>query len=70
MISVHDVDGVSALGELAGFRHEFYEGLSARVDALFELSEAVLCTDGPVRSLVGLSLAPEHPVGTGRCMTR
>jgi hypothetical protein len=27
---------------------------------LFELADAVLCTDGPVRTLVGLSLAPEH----------
>jgi hypothetical protein len=34
-------------------------------DALFELADAVLCTDGPVRSLVGLSLAPEHRRGHG-----
>lgn len=30
-------------------------------DALFELTEAVLCTDGPVKALVDLSLAPEQP---------
>jgi hypothetical protein len=32
---------------------------------LFELADAVLCTDGPVRSLVDLSLAPEHRRGHG-----
>ena len=42
-------------GELAGFRRQFYGCLRTRTDALFELAEAVLCTDGPVRSLVGLS---------------
>ncbi|WP_436501798.1 transposase [Actinokineospora sp. HUAS TT18] len=34
--------------------------MTARADVLFELADAVLCTDGPVRSLVGLSLAPGH----------
>ncbi|WP_433658095.1 NF041680 family putative transposase [Nocardia sp. CA-128927] len=55
----------SALGELVAFRQGFYDCLTARADALFELCEAVLCTDGPVRSLVGLSLAPEHRRGHG-----
>jgi hypothetical protein len=32
---------------------------------LFELTDALLCTEGPVRSLVGLSLAPEHRRGHG-----
>lgn len=32
---------------------------------MFELCEAVLCAEGPVRSLVGLSLAPEHRCGHG-----
>ncbi|MCE3550491.1 hypothetical protein LWC33_03375 [Pseudonocardia sp. RS11V-5] len=36
-------------GELGRFRLEFYGSLSARADALFELCEAVLCADGPVR---------------------
>jgi DDE superfamily endonuclease len=60
---VHDDGREGALGELAAFRQEFYPCLTARADALFELAEAVLCTDGPVRSLVGLSLAPEHRRG-------
>ena len=65
MISVHDPVREAAFGELCGFRQEFYECLTARADALFELVDAVLCTDGPVRSLVGLSLAPEHQRGHG-----
>ncbi|MFE0028549.1 NF041680 family putative transposase [Amycolatopsis sp. NPDC059021] len=65
MISVHDRGRDGALGDLAAFRQEFYECLTARADALFELTDAALCIDGPVRSLVGLSLAPEHQRGHG-----
>lgn len=65
MSSVHDPDRQAALGELIRFRHEFYRCLTARADALFELADAVLCTEGPIRSLVGLSLAPEHRRGHG-----
>ncbi|MGK5554790.1 NF041680 family putative transposase, partial [Actinomadura kijaniata] len=57
--------GHSALARLSGFRQGFYECLTARADELFELAEAVLCTDGPVRTLVGLALAPEHRRGHG-----
>jgi hypothetical protein len=39
--------------------------LTARRDALFELCDALLCTDGPVRTLVDLALAPEHRRGHG-----
>jgi hypothetical protein len=56
---------VDAAGELAWFRRELHRCLTARADVLFELTEALLCTDGPVRSLVGLSLAPEHRRGHG-----
>src|SRR5215469_13850866 len=52
-------------GGLAGFRRELYRCLTARADALFELADAVLCADGPVKTLVGLSLAPEHRRGHG-----
>jgi hypothetical protein len=34
-------------------------------DEIFELADAVLCVDGPVRSLAGLSLPPEHRLGRG-----
>jgi DDE superfamily endonuclease len=50
---------------LAAFRRDFYQCLTRRADALFELTDAVLCTDGPVRSLVDLSLAAEHRRGHG-----
>ena len=52
-------------GDLAWFRQEFYTSLTARADALFELAEAVLCADGPVTSLVELTLLAEHRRGHG-----
>ncbi|WP_345601633.1 transposase, partial [Saccharopolyspora rosea] len=55
----------AALGRLSGFRNEFHRCLSSRADGLFELTDAVLCADGPVRSLVELSLASEHRRGHG-----
>jgi hypothetical protein len=51
--------------ELSCFRGEFYSCLTARSDALFELADAVLCGDGPVRSLAELSLVGEHRRGHG-----
>lgn len=66
MGSVQDEPGrVEALGRLCRFRQEFYDCLTRRADALFETAEAVLCTDGPVRTLVDLTLAPEHRRGHG-----
>jgi hypothetical protein len=52
-------------GELGGFRWAFYRCCTARADALFELTDAVLCADGPVRSLVELSMVAEHRRGHG-----
>jgi DDE superfamily endonuclease len=52
-------------GDLARFRQEFYTSLTLRADALFELTDAVLCADGPVRSLVDLTLVAEHRRGHG-----
>jgi len=54
-----------ARGRLAAFRGELYCCFTARADALFELADGVLCADGPVRTLAGLSLAPEHRRGHG-----
>jgi hypothetical protein len=65
VISVQDGDAVGVLGRLAGFRREFYRCLTVRPDALFELTDALLCGDTPVRSLVELSLAGEHRRGHG-----
>jgi hypothetical protein len=60
-----DAARVEALAVLSRFRTEFYRCLTARADALFEVTDALLCTDGPVRSLVDLVLAPEHRRGHG-----
>ncbi|MGH3804448.1 MAG: transposase, partial [Pseudonocardiaceae bacterium] len=54
-----------ALDVLSRFRVEFYESLYARADVLFELTDALLCADGPVRTLVELSLAQEMRRGHG-----
>jgi len=54
-----------AFSELACFRVELYACLTGRRDALFELGDALLCADGPVRTLVELSLAPEFRRGHG-----
>jgi hypothetical protein len=58
-------DAGRARRRLAGFRGELYRCLTARADELFDLCDAVLCADGPVRVLAGLSLAPGHRRGHG-----
>jgi hypothetical protein len=58
-------DASRARGRLAAFRGELYRCLTARADELFELGDAVLCADGPVRVLAGLSLVPGHRRGHG-----
>jgi hypothetical protein len=65
MDSLHDHAHASAVGELSRFRREFYASLTARADALFELTDAVLCAGGPVTSLVELTLVAEHRRGHG-----
>lgn len=60
MISVHDTGDSGVFGELSRFRQQFYECLTGRADVLFELTDAVLCSDGPVTSLAELSLTAEH----------
>src|SRR5437660_12102088 len=65
MNSVHDTSAATALGDLSRFREAFHQCLTARSDALFELTDAALCADGPVTSLVELSLATEHRRGHG-----
>jgi hypothetical protein len=65
VISVPDAGSAGALGTLSAFRRAFYDCVLRRADALFELTDSVLCADGPVCSLVGLSLAAEHRRGHG-----
>src|SRR3954465_1146300 len=59
------VDQGRAVRELDRFRGEFFGCLGRRADELFELLDALLCAEGPVQSLVGLCLAPEHRRGHG-----
>lgn len=58
-------DKRDAFAELSRFRSAFYGCLSARADAFFELSDALLCADGPVKAPVELSLTAEHRRGYG-----
>ena len=59
------LSGGNAFAEASRFRGEFYECLTARRDELFELTDAVLCADGAVKSPVDLTLLPEHRRGHG-----
>src|SRR4249919_2210607 len=60
-----DAACVEPLAVLSRFRRDFHACLTARADELSELADAVLCADGPVRDLAGLSLAPGHRRGHG-----
>jgi DDE superfamily endonuclease len=62
---LNDAARVESLAVLSRFRADFHDCLTARADALFELTDALLCTDGPVKTLVELALAPEHRRGHG-----
>jgi hypothetical protein len=64
-LALPDTPGSGPASVLDGFRRDFHGCLAARADALFELTDAVLCADGPVTSLVGLSLMAEHRRGHG-----
>jgi hypothetical protein len=69
VISVHERRATDAGGDpaetLDWFRRRWFGCLTRRADALFELSDAVLCADGPIRSFAALSLVAEHRRGHG-----
>ena len=72
MDSLHPAGGVdqssgvtAELDRLRDFRVGLYGCLGRRADELFELTDALLCAEGAVQSLVGLCLAPEHRRGHG-----
>jgi DDE superfamily endonuclease len=65
MDSLPEDAGSGPAAVLSQFRREFHACLTARQDEIFELADAVLCADGPVRCLAALSLAPEHRRGHG-----
>lgn len=52
-------------GDLDRFRAGLYGCLTRRPDALFELTDAMLCTPGRVTDLARLSLEPVHRRGHG-----
>lgn len=56
---------VERFAELSRFRHDLHACLTSRPDTLFDLCDAVLCTDRPVTSLVELSLEPVFRRGHG-----
>ena len=56
---------VSAEESAGRFRLDFHACLAAGAEELPELADAVLCADGPVRTLAGLSLTSEHRRGHG-----
>ena len=65
MDSLPEDAGTGPAAVLSRFRQDSHACLTARVDELSELADAVLCADGPVKTLAGLSLAPEHRRGHG-----
>ncbi|KUL55539.1 transposase [Streptomyces sp. NRRL F-4489] len=65
MSVLQQIDKREAFATLSRFRAGFYDCLDGRGDALFELTDALLCADGPVKTQVELALAPEHRRGHG-----
>ncbi|TJZ90807.1 NF041680 family putative transposase, partial [Actinacidiphila oryziradicis] len=65
MSVVDDATRVESLSVLSRFRADFYDCLPARADTLFDLTDAVLCAEGPVTSLVELSLQSNFRRGHG-----
>jgi hypothetical protein len=65
MDSLPEDAGGGPVAVLSRFRRDFHACLGARADELCELADAVLCADGPVRCLAGLSLVAEHQRGHG-----
>jgi DDE superfamily endonuclease len=71
--SVHDdvsavqdaPNSVEGVGALRGFRADLRGCLTRRGDGLFEVMDAMLCAQGPVRSPVELSMEPEFRRGHG-----
>ncbi|MFB7461870.1 transposase [Streptomyces sp. NPDC056188] len=60
----HDVQQ-EAFAVASHFRDDFFDCLPVRGDTLFELTDALLCADGPVTTPVDLTLTAEHRRGHG-----
>ena len=63
--AVKDNDGAAGTARLVAFREGLYGCCTRRADALSELTDAMLCADGPVRSPAELSVEPEFRRGHG-----
>ncbi|WP_282566186.1 NF041680 family putative transposase [Streptomyces ortus] len=59
-----DVEGEPFL-VASRYRDDLFACLTARGDELFDLTDALLCADGPVRTPVDLTLVAEHRRGHG-----
>ncbi|MFJ4013103.1 NF041680 family putative transposase [Streptomyces sp. NPDC090026] len=62
---LHDDAWRDAFDFTSHFREDFYACLTRRGDTLFELTDAMLCENGPVTSPVDLTLVAEHRRGHG-----
>ncbi|MFF4934885.1 NF041680 family putative transposase [Streptomyces griseofuscus] len=60
----HDVRR-DAFAVASHFRDDFFDSLTVRGDTLFELTDALLCADGPVKTPVDFTLTAEHRRGHG-----
>ncbi|WP_371773570.1 NF041680 family putative transposase [Streptomyces sp. NBC_01438] len=60
----HDVRQ-EAFAVTSRFRDDTFDCLTTRGDTLFELADALLCADGPVKTPVDLTLTAEHRRGHG-----
>ncbi|MGW9370375.1 NF041680 family putative transposase [Streptomyces xanthophaeus] len=65
MSLLHDDVQREPFAEASHFRETFFACLTARRDELFELTDALLCADGPVTAPVDLTLLAEHRRGHG-----
>ncbi|MGW1786110.1 NF041680 family putative transposase [Streptomyces sp. NPDC002143] len=54
-----------AFAKASRFRDDSFDCLTARGDELFDLADALLCVDGPVRTPVDLTPVAEHRRGHG-----
>ncbi|MFF3557847.1 NF041680 family putative transposase [Streptomyces tsukubensis] len=60
-----DIGPGNVFAKASRFREDLFDCLTARGDELFELADALLCADGPVRTPVDLTLVAEHRRGHG-----
>jgi hypothetical protein len=66
MDSLADAVSAGPAAVLSRFRLDFHACLTARRDEIFELADAVLCADGPVRNPAGLVAGAGAPAWARR----